>query len=92
MESIISKEHLEKTLENISKVRKTGSNIELTRAGGFLEGILYSLGKLSPMGNFPYRDIEYIEIGWFGKEKVITRQQTYLEYMIERVEELMKTL
>ena len=92
MESIISKEHLEKTLENISKVRKTGSNIELTRAGGFLEGILYSLGKLSPMGNFPYRDIEYIEIGWFGKEKVKTRQQTYLEYMIERVEELMKTL
>lgn len=92
MESIISKEHLEKTLENISKVRKTGSNIELTRAGGFLEGILYSLGKLSPMGDFPYRDIEYIEIGWFGKEKVRTRQQTYLEYMIERVEELMKTL
>lgn len=92
MESIISKEHLEKTLENISKVRKTGSNIELTRAGGFLEGILYSLGKLSPMGNFPYKDIEYVEIGWFGQEKIKTRQQSYLEYMIERIEELIETL
>ena len=37
-----------------------------------------------------YKDIEYIEIGWFGKEKIKTRQQTYIEYMIERIEELIE--
>ena len=92
IKSIITKEHLIATLDNISKVRKSGSVIEITRAGAFLEGILYSLGKLSPKGGFQYKTIEYIEVGWFGKEKVKTREQTYVEYMIERIEELIQEI
>lgn len=92
IKSIIDKEHLLITLENVKKVRKSGNNIEITRAGAFLEGILYSLDKLHPKGNFPYKDIKYIEVGWFGKEKVKTREQTYVEYMIERIEELIKEI
>ena len=92
IQSIIDKEHLLITLKNINKVRKSGTNIEITRALAFLEGILYSLGRIHPKGNFPYKDIEYIEIGWFGKEKIKTRQQTYVEYMIERIEELIEEL
>jgi hypothetical protein len=92
MESIITKEHLLITLDNIKKVRKSGTNIEITRAGAFLEGILYSLDKLHPKGNFPYKTIEYIEVGWFGKEKIKTREQTYVEYMVERIEELIEEI
>jgi hypothetical protein len=92
MESIITKEHLLITLENVKKVRKSGTDIEIIRAGAFLEGILYSLDKLHPKCNFPYKDIQYVEVGWFGKEKVKTREQTYVEYMIERVEELIKEI
>jgi len=86
MESIITKEHLLITLDNIKKVRKSGTAIEITRAGAFLEGILYSLDKLHPKGNFPYKTIEYIE----GKIK--TREQTYVEYMVERIEELIEEI
>ena len=92
IKSIITKEHLLSTLENIKKVRKSGDLIGITRAGAFLEGILYSLDRLHPKGNFPYKDIEYIEIGWFGKEKIKTRQQTYVEYMIEKIEELIEEI
>ena len=92
IKSIINKEHLVATLENVKKVRKSGTNIEITRAGAFLEGILYSLDRLHPKSNFPYKNIEYTEIGWFGQEKIKTREQTYIEYMIERVEELIKEI
>ena len=92
MKSIITKEHLIITLKNVQDFRKSGNVRAVYRAAGFLEGVLYSLDKLNPKGDFPYRDIEYTEIGWFGKEKVKTRQQTYVEYMIERIEELIEEI
>ena len=92
IKSIITKEHLLITLENVQDFRKSGDVRAVHRAGGFLEGILYSLDKLHPKSDFPLKDIEYIEVGWFGQEKTKTRKQTYIEYMIERIEELIEEL
>lgn len=92
MKSIITKDRLINTLKNVEDFREVGDVRGVYRAAGFLEGILYSLGKLNPKENFPYKDIEYIEVGWFGGQKVKTRKQTHVEYMIERIEELIEEI
>ena len=92
IKSIIDKEHLLITLKNVQDFRESGDVRAVYRAAGFLEGILYSLDKLHPKGDFPFKDIEYLEIGWFGQRKIKTRKQTYVEYMIERIEELIEEI
>jgi hypothetical protein len=38
------------------------------------------------------KNITYVEIGWIGQKRIKTREQTYMELMVEMMEEFIKEL
>lgn len=92
LEVAITREHLVATLKGIEESRENGTSMELARAAGFLEGMLYTLGEIKGKTTFKYKEIEYLEIGWFGQKKIRTREQTYLEYVIEKTKEVIASI
>lgn len=86
MDKNISKERLKRAFENAKKHIKMQENIPKYRAAGFLEGILFAFNQLEERNDFIFKEIEYEEIGWFGKKLIKTRKQTYVEYIIEKFE------
>jgi len=95
---MVTKENLENILkyyqeENIkSWTKKDVSYHNSIRALGVLEGILFERGKFEPDGKFHYKDIEAIEIGWFGKKRKVIRKQKYSEFIVEKTQELINEL
>lgn len=85
LKTTIEKGNLISTLKNIEKIRLQKNNTtDLIRCGGFLEGILYTLGVIKPGTHpLPRKKIDYVEVGWLGGKTTKQRDQTYLEYMIE---------
>jgi hypothetical protein len=49
------------------------------------------LDELEEGKDFIFKEIEYEEIGWFGKKTIKTRKQTYLEFIVEKYENLLKS-
>jgi CxxC motif-containing protein len=54
-------------------------------------GILYTTGRLVPGKQLVFKKI-YVEIGWIGQKRIKTREQTYMELMVEMMEEFIKEL
>jgi hypothetical protein len=52
---------------------------------------LYTTGRLVPGKQLVFKNITYVEIGWIG-ERIKTREQTYMELMVEMMEEFIKEL
>jgi hypothetical protein len=92
MDVKITKENLISVLKNVEIARASGSKSQRYRAAGVLEGILYTLGEVLPSETFEFKQIEYIEIGWLGRKRVKTRRQTYIELMVERIEEIINKI
>jgi hypothetical protein len=88
---MIDKKRLERVFLNAKKHITSDGNIPKYRAGGFLEGILFALDELEEGKDFIFKEIEYEEIGWFGKKTIKTRKQTYLEFIVEKYENLLKS-
>jgi hypothetical protein len=92
MDVKITKGNLISVLKEAEKARERGNSNEIYRAAGVLEGILYTLGEVLPSETYVFKQIEYIEIGWLGRKSVKTRRQTYIELMIEGIEEIINRL
>jgi hypothetical protein len=59
-------------------------------AAGFLGYIVYQGGCTRQTTCF--KNIPYVEIGWIGQKRIKTREQTYMELMVEMMEEFIKEL
>lgn len=93
LEATITVGDLLATLENIDAIRKDPKRAhEIIRSAGFLEGILYTTGRLESGKQIVLKEIPYSEIGWLGQKKIKTRKQTYIELMVEMTEKLIKEL
>jgi hypothetical protein len=80
-------------MKNINAIREDPKRTnEIVRAAGFLEGMLYTTGRLIPGEPLVFKDISYTQIGWIGQKRTKTRQQTYMERMVEMTEEFIKEL
>jgi len=64
------------------------SHHKCIRSLGVMEGILLSYGMLIPGQTFDFKMVDVIEWGWFGKKHIVTRKQTYSEFIVELFEEL----
>jgi hypothetical protein len=53
---------------------------------------LYTTGRLVPGKQLVFKNITYVEIGWIGQKRIKTREQTYMELMVEMMEEFIKEL
>ena len=84
-DNTISKERLGRVFKNAKNHLDKGTMARF-RASGFLEGILFAFNELEEGKDFIFKDIEYEEIGWFGKKVIKTRKQTYSEFIIEKFE------
>jgi hypothetical protein len=49
-------------------------------------------GRLVPGKQLVFKNIPYVEIGWIGQKRIKTREQTYMELMVEMMEEFIKEL
>lgn len=79
-----------KNLVNIL-VKAKEYNLKLDKSNrvfGVIEGILLCYGKLKPGGEWGFKKIQVEVIGWFGKKRIETREQTYRERMVELFQEL----
>lgn len=85
MRKEISKERLERAFINAKNALDKGTMARF-RASGFLEGILFASNELEEGEDFIFKEIEYIEIGWFGGKTVKKRKQTYSEFIVEKFE------
>jgi hypothetical protein len=52
----------------------------------------YTTGRLVPGKQLVFKNITYVEIGWIGQKRIKTREQTYMELMVEMMEEFIKEL
>ncbi len=77
-------------LSTLDKIETPTTRRNYDRLAGFLEGILYSVGKIKGDEDFIYKEIEVIEKGWFGRPIKIKRLQTYYELMFEKFQELIQ--
>jgi hypothetical protein len=50
------------------------------------------LRRLVPGKQLVFKNITYVEIGWIGQKRIKTREQTYMELMVEMMEEFIKEL
>jgi hypothetical protein len=55
-------------------------------------GYMYTTGRLVPGKQLVFKNITYVEIGWIGQKRIKTREQTYMELMVEMMEEFIKEL
>jgi hypothetical protein len=93
LEATITVDNLVSTMKNINAIREDPKRTnEIFRAAGFLEGILYTTGRLVPGKQLVFKNITYVEIGWIGQKRIKTREQTYMELMVEMMEEFIKEL
>ena len=88
-DNTISKERLGRAFKNAKNHLDKGTMARF-RASGFLEGILFAFNELEEGKDFIFKDIEYEEIGWFGRKTIKTRKQTYSEFIIEKFESFLK--
>lgn len=86
----ITIKQLKNSLKKIKLIKENGDTEQLYRVGGFLEGILYTLGEIKPKEEFVFEDVEYVKRNWIGKKKIKKRKQTYTELMIQKTESLIK--
>lgn len=85
--------NLVSTMRNINAIREDPKRTnEIIRAAGFLEGLLFTTGRLVPGEQLVCKDIPYTEIGWLGQKRTKTRKQTYIELMVEMMKEFIKEL
>jgi hypothetical protein len=48
--------------------------------------------RLVPGKQLVFKNITYVEIGWIGQKRIKTREQTYMELMVEMMEEFITHL
>ena len=79
-----------KTMINILNKANTFNlqNDSTSRVFGAIEGILLCYGKLTPGGDWNFKEFDVEVTGWFGKVTIKKREQTYRELMVELLSEL----
>jgi hypothetical protein len=63
---------------------------EIFRAAFFRGYIVYQ--EASTRQTTCLKKYHYVEIGWIGQKRIKTREQTYMELMVEMMEEFIKEL